>query len=396
MNAQTPVEIHLPFGLTDEQLNLGALCSEKRPVVLSVPADFDELLDESNGTFGEVFAIQRVLTLVRSRVPLCIRWAWQSIEALVGSAATHPLVAVLVSVEGAQHRSEGTVGEAELNRLLISARKSLAQYRLRTDFFSDRQIVLCADSRGHSYPPDLYEIDASLKSREDYEGLIQDILIGQLANISQTTASYRFSAALGLIVAELFENTHVHGRFDLAGGLLKPDAMRGLVFKRIKLDLPVSILIDGRSKMTTKVTECLEISVFDTGMGYFQSFTREPLGVATDIGIEWKVLHNCLERHHDPEIADVRASHRGMGLAEVLRALQQLHGRIEIRTGRLFAQRTFLPGELQAQMEKLSSPLARQRQPKPRMLDFDKKYVAIPTTHDPVVGTAVRVIVPLW
>jgi hypothetical protein len=41
-----------------------------------------------------------------------------------------------------------------------------------------------------------------------------------------------------------------------------------------------------------------------------------------------------------------------MGLYEVLRALQTLKGYIEIRTGRLFAQRTFFEGALQPQMKK--------------------------------------------
>ena len=130
-------------------------------------------------------------------------------------------------------------------------------------------------------------------------------------------------------------------------------------------------------------------------MGYLQSFTREPLTDQTDLAFEWKVFHNCLERHHDPELRDTRAAHRGMGLAEVLRALQQLEGRIEIRTGRLFAQRTFLPGELQAMMAPISSPWAHRRWPIPKMLDYQKKYVGVPTKHAPVVGTAARVIIPL-
>lgn len=395
MTVPQPIEVHLPFGLTDEQLNLRAICDAKPPVTLSVPSDFDKQLGDSKGTFGEVFAIQVALTMARSGVPLLIRWSADVVSALMGSAATQPLVAVLVSIEGASHQANGALADSELHKLLLAARKSLVRYRLQADFFSDRQIALCADSRGYSYPPDLYEADARLKSREDYEGLIQDVLVGQLANLSETAESYRFSSALGVIVAELFENTHIHGRFDLEGALLKPDAMRGLLLKRIKLDLPVTAMVDGRAKKATQVQECLEVSVFDTGMGYLQSFTREPLREETDLELEWKVFHNCLERHHDPELRDLRAAHRGMGLAEVLRALQQLEGRIEIRTGRLFAQRTFLPGELHALMAPFSSPWAHRRQPVPKMLDYQKKYVGVPTKHHPVVGTAVRVIIPL-
>lgn len=395
MTVPQSIEVDLPFGLTDVQLNLRAVCDGRSPVTLSVPSDFDQQLSDSTGTFGEVFAIQAILTLARSSVPLVIRWSSDVVAALMGAAATQPLVAVLVSIESAVHKVNGQLDDLEMQKLLLAARKSLVKYRLQADFFSDRQIALCADSRGYSYPPDLYESEARLKSREEYEGLIQDVLVGQLANLSDGAESYRFSSALGVIVAELFENTHVHGRFNLDGALLKPDAMRGLLLKRIKLDLPITAMVDGRTKMATRVQECLELSVFDTGVGYLQSFTHEPLTDETDLGLEWRVFHNCLERHHDPALRDTRAAHRGMGLAEVLRALQELEGRIEIRTGRLFAHRTFLPGEFHALMAPLSSPWAHRRQPVPKMLDFQKKYVGVPTKHHPVVGTAVRVIIPL-
>ncbi len=389
------IHVQLPFGLTDEQLNLRAICDEKTPVTLSVPSDFDKQLGDSKGTFGEVFAIQVALTLARLGVPLHIHWASDVAAALIESAATQPLVAVLISMEGASHQTDREPLASELHQNLQAARKSLGRYRLKADFFSDRQIALCADSRGYSYHPDLYEAEARLRSREDYEGLIQDVLVGQLANLSNVAESFRFSMALGVIVAEIFENTHIHGRFNLAGAMLKPDAMRGLMLKRIKFDLPVAAAEDGKIKPPTQVQQCLEVSVFDTGMGLFQSFTRDPLTDQTDLQLEWNVLHNCLKRHHFSGLKDTRATHRGMGLAEVLRALQELRGRIEIRTGRLFAQRTFLPGELQAMMTPLSSPLAHRRQPVPRMLDFQKKYVGVPTRHVPVVGTAIRVVIPL-
>jgi hypothetical protein len=395
MTISQPIEIQLPFGLTDERLNLRAICEAKSPVEISLPADFNEQLSSTRGSFGEVFAIQVLLTLARSGVPLLVHWNSGIARTLMEAAATNPLVAVLISIEGARHHVDKDISEDELGKSLTIARKSLMKYRLQADFFSDRQIALCTDSRGNSYPADLYEADARLKSRQDFEGLIQDVLVGQLGNLSDTTSSYRLSSMLGVIVAELFENTHVHGRFDLAGAMLKPNAMRGLLFKRIKLDLPVTALINGRTKATTQVKECLEVSVFDTGMGYLQSFTREQLTDQTDLAFEWKVFHNCLERHHDPELKDTRPVHRGMGLAEVLRALQQLEGRIEIRTGRLFAQRTFLPGELQAMMAPSSSPWAHLRWPVPKMLDYQKKFVGVPTRHDPVVGTAARVIIPL-
>jgi hypothetical protein len=83
-----------------------------------------------------------------------------------------------------------------------------------------------------------------------------------------------------------------------------------------------------------------------------------------------------------------------MGLYEVLRAIQSLKGRVEIRTGRLFAYRTFLDGQVQAQMQPMAT-MAHFAWPKPRLLDVEKKYVAVPSKQDALVGTSVRVVVPL-
>ena len=33
--------------------------------------------------------------------------------------------------------------------------------------------------------------------------------------------------------------------------------------------------------------------------------------------------------------------------------------------------------------------------PKPRLLDAEKKYVAVPSEHDALIGTSVRVVVPI-
>ena len=172
MTVPQPIEIQLPFGLTDERLNLRAICEAKIPVEITLPADLNEQLGETKGSFGEVFAIQVVLTLARSEVPLLVLWSSGVARALMGSAATNPLVAVLVFLEGARHQADGGISEAELQKSLVAARKSLVKYRLQADFFSDRQIALCADSRGYSYPPNLYEADARLKSREDPRCLI--------------------------------------------------------------------------------------------------------------------------------------------------------------------------------------------------------------------------------
>ena len=177
---------------------------------------------------------------------------------------------------------------------------------------------------------------------------------------------------------------------DLSGARFSINAMRGLMFKRIQLTVQ---LRGADNKLKEVAKDCLEISVFDTGLGYFRSFTRSE--ESRDIEFEWRVLHKCLERHFDEDIPEPRPAHRALGLAEVLRSLQTLAGRIEIRTGRTFGYRTFIDGQLQAQMHPPGSEWSRFAWPKPKLLDATKKVVAIPTAHEDIIGSAIRVVVPL-
>ena len=102
--------------------------------------------------------------------------------------------------------------------------------------------------------------------------------------------------------AELIENADVHGRFDLAGRLLARSAVRGVVFRRIVVQVAVDKPATGAPR--TRNVDCFEASVFDSGVGYYRSYTREPLMDSTDIRKEWMVLHKCLERHFYPELPD--------------------------------------------------------------------------------------------
>jgi len=106
-------------------------------------------------------------------------------------------------------------------------------------------------------------------------------------------------------------------------------------------------------------------------------------------------MHMCFSRHFDPEQVDHRQRQRGMGLYEVLRALQELKGSIEVRTGRIFAYRSFFEGELLPQMRPASGPWARISLPKPVLLDVQNRLMPRPTVNDTVVGAAVRIVVPL-
>ncbi|WP_295380821.1 hypothetical protein [uncultured Pseudacidovorax sp.] len=388
MATTAPLVIELPLDLTRDRGEDPASPPEGQACVFRIPENYVELAGQPDLP-SEVFLIQRLLTIARQDVVVGIEWSGRIAGRLQESASLYPLLAVVISLTGARHSIE-SLSQEQADALVSAARKSIARYRLTADLFSDSQIALCADNLGLSRPRDLYEAGSgTVARRENFETMMLDVISRLLGSSVESAVAFRNARALGVIVAELFENTHMHARFDLSGRPLGPNAMRGLVMKRIQLARPAG---SGGQPSTV---DCLEILIFDTGVGYYPSYTRQPVTVETNLTEEWKVLHNCLERHYYPELEDSRAAHKAMGLAEVLKLIQALQGRIEIRTGRLYAYRTFMSGDLQAQMEKRSSRFAHIAWPRPKMLDVAKRYIAIPSQHPTVVGSAVRVVVPL-
>lgn len=384
-------KIQIPMGLADIAPSQWKDAQEGR-VELEIPENYEQLFS-SAGSAGEVFVIQRLLSLARNNTPINIRWPSNLLAQMPTAASLHPLLAVAASLQGATHESLGIAADG-IKDFLVRARHQIFNYRLRGDFFTDIQILLCGDSRGHGRPVDLYDRSSNgLRSREDIETTVLGVLSPQLNSAEAASQKFALAGALAVIVAELFENTHLHGRLDLAKTPIGPDAMRGLVFKRINVTLPAHQR-SGRFVAAREVPG-LEVSIFDSGMGYFTSYTRRTLEASTDLDEEWKIMHMCFSRHFDPGQVDHRQRQRGMGLYEVLRALQELKGSIEVRTGRLFAYRSFFEGELLPQMQPSSGPWARISLPKPVLLDVQNRLMPRPTVNDRVVGAAVRIVVPL-
>lgn len=390
MPSSLPLPARLPIDLMSEAA-FGVRVESGVPFRLLVPDDYESLLAAAHGQ-SEVLGIQRLLTLARSGAPLRVNWQPGIAKKALASASIYPLLAVLLVIRGAEHWVVQADGQ-ESKLAVDSVRRAILRYRLAKDLFADSEIVICADNLGEGLPADLYDTSLRrLRSREDFETLVVDVLSAQRRGSIGNSSSYSSVGALGVIVAELFENTDTHAKLDLDGKPLMPDSIRGLMLKRVVIEVASD---KGAPKGSMpKQVECFEVSVFDSGLGYYPSYTRQSLEPTVALKDEWKVLHNCLERHYYPGLADGRAGHRAMGLYEVLRAIQSLKGRVEIRTGRLYAYRTFLDGQFQAQMQPMAA-MAHLAWPKPRLLDVEKRYVAVPSEHDALVGTSVRVVVPL-
>ena len=385
-----PHAISLPLDLMSDSA-LGGPADAGIRMEVRVPDDYETLMASARGQ-SEVLGIQRLLTLARRGTMLRVVWQPAIAKKAISSSSIFPLLGVLLLLQGAEHWVRQADGR-ESALAIDSARKAIFRHRLAKDLFSDSEFVVSADSLGESLPPDLYDTRSrKLRSRDDFETLVIDALSAQKQRSYSDAIAFASANALGVIVAELFENTEIHAKLDLSGKPLKPNSLRGVVLKRVSVELP-SLKGSPKGSPTRKV-DCFEVSVFDSGIGYYPSYMRQELGPQVSLTDEWKVLHNCLVRHYHPEMADRRAGHRAMGLYEVLRAIQSLKGRIEIRTGRLYAYRTFLDGQLQAQMEE-QGEFAHRAWPKPKLLDVEKRYAAVPSEQELLVGSSVRVIVPL-
>jgi hypothetical protein len=389
MSEDSPtLKVRLPEGLLTD-FSWATDIPEGRRVQLRVPADYSLLMD-SGPTASEVLAIQRLISLARAANVHTVweKAAWDTVSA---SPALYPLLSVLLVLSRVEHSLEAKDGHTPVD--ISAVREIVLNHRLAKSAAIASDVVLCLEGARTGVPADLYNPSTlQLHPREYFESMAVEELATNPPVGAAAQRVYEHASLLGTILAELIENSETHGRLGAESRPILDTGVRGLVFRRVKLVLAVPKPVKGQP--TTREVNCFEASIFDSGIGYFASYTRGPLTSQTDLKFEWQVLHNCLERHYHPDLSDSRPSHRGLGLYEVLRALQALKGRIEFRTGRLYAYRTFLDGELQAQMEP-KAQFAHFAWPKPRLLDVNKKYLALPTKQEKLVGASVRILVPL-
>lgn len=386
----------LPFDLQRDRYDINKYISGGK-ITITVGNDYLRASDWTN--LSETLCIQRLVSTANRAREVEVIWDNQVARQVFRSPAIFPLLAIVLCLDDTKHVD---MHQQELD--VTSARRAIYGYGLNADLFSDVQILLCADNRGHGRPSALYDSDTGrLIAREDFESMIDTLLSTHTGyGVSDSKAVF-FVQAIGTIVAELFENTEIHGRLGLDGKPTAKNGLRGIIFKRIKVqheggsiktldDSAQQLPGSGRKKLIE--SEALEISVFDSGMGFYSSYTRHPASSDVPLVKEWDTVHRCLERHYDQNDPNLRHSHRAMGLYEVLRALQFVNGILEVRSGRTFGYRTFLPGEFKFQLEPRTSS-TRPNMPKPVLLDKTRKFVTVPTEHELLDGAAVRVVIPL-
>ncbi|MEZ6039633.1 MAG: hypothetical protein R3C20_03955 [Planctomycetaceae bacterium] len=196
---------------------------------------------------------------------------------------------------------------------------------------------------------------------------------------------------LGLILYELIKNTHDWGRTGVDNVPLRP-SVRGILFTRLNVNLEGAIAsAGGNPALESYVTSLgqrsrdnyvrfLELSVFDSGPGLASRWLSKPLTDDVTAEEELAACFSCLSKHKTSS----RASNRGLGLYDVMHTLDELHGFMRLRTGRLALFRDFVSSPLQAD-EQMNGPT---------LFDWHSAST-VPTRIPQTTGTLFTMVIPL-
>ncbi|RYH65949.1 MAG: hypothetical protein EON54_05420 [Alcaligenaceae bacterium] len=336
---------------------------------------------------SDAFVIQRFLSAIAQASSANLVWHESAINAISASPGTVPLLCSAIMLDNVSHQLEGGGAPMSASRR-TSLRKRVEKHRLAPNWFDSADSIVCADYISKGWHKDIYASPGILKDRNALESLLSILIDAKIDGLEDADLLRKWKDSLAAVIYELFENTHIHGRFDYDGNAIVKDVMRVLLIRRI------SVTTGGNQKKTKneKLVSALEISVLDSGVGFFGSRHARRIQPSDNLEVEWQNLKECLEVHVDePATTD---SHRGIGLYEVLRALHFLKGSLQVRSGRVFGYRSFFSNDLSIQMEPKTSN-ERPGMPKVRLFDFNDPYRPTPTRNTEVRGVVARTLVPL-
>ena len=334
---------------------------------------------------SDVFIIQKLLFKLSFIKNIEINWQVEKNNEVLNSPNSFPIVACLLMHKKVKHNFP-----KKINFEIQQIREKIHSNRIKFDWFTQPKMIICADHYGLGHPPDLYDSinSINIKSREHFEQIIFPYVERHLANNQDLKSAFKWRASLAAVVYEIFENTDLHGKTGFNNEALNT-SIRGIIFREIEYKPYQSV------KNNLKHKKSLEISIFDSGLGYFEKSQNKKIDVNLSINDELKILENCLSMHlEDNHKFSAAQGLHGIGLYEVLRALKFLQGSFEIRTGRLHAYRSFMPDDLALQMEKNDS-ISKPNMPKAKLLDMQNIYLIKPTEHPKTIGASIKITVPI-
>ncbi|MBK7838898.1 MAG: hypothetical protein IPJ49_14710 [Candidatus Obscuribacter sp.] len=204
--------------------------------------------------------------------------------------------------------------------------------------------VLCVDHLGIGYPEVFYSPRASespkLRDRAEFQYVARQIINRLVSDRLAGDLSPEIIAAFGGMLFEIFVNTDEHGRRDLDRQRLM-HSIRGVHAKFHSVNTEDLIKIaDGYAPLSGffkslspdplfKKVNFLELSIFDSGIGFASSRTRVP---TEDLGLskELEAISDCFYKGSTSK----KNAGYGLGLPRVLKFLRSVGGFLRLRTGR--------------------------------------------------------------
>lgn len=188
---------------------------------------------------------------------------------------------------------------------------------------------------------------AHVRGESDFVDLAGDLIIAALGDIRKHDLEFKDVEAVGVMLRELFANTHYHARTDATGHPYRR-SVRGTHFaqhwlnesEKVSGGFPpleeylASVIARPRRGANAKL---LEISVFDSGPGYAARAAGQAIDDDVPLEREYELVRNCLLRN----VSTRKQDGAGIGLPRMLSRLKGRGGFIRLRTGRLSLFRSF-------------------------------------------------------
>jgi len=213
--------------------------------------------------------------------------------------------------------------------------------------------LLCADHTTKRALTPLYNISPNgaghVKGEADFIALADAMLDRTLGQARRGDLTEEDSEAIGVMLRELFSNTHEHARVDERG---KPyrRSVRTIHFARHGLDddspdeiagefTPLGEYLktmqDERRQAARK--QFVELSIFDSGPGYAARLLGKAASEDLAMKHEYAAVMRCFMRN----VSTRERPGGGVGLTRILQRLKAHRGFLRLRTGRLSLYKDF-------------------------------------------------------
>lgn len=181
---------------------------------------------------GDVFVVQRFLTFLRKFNRPKLIWSESAINALKRAPGAVLLLSSAILLDDVIHETEASVEIKPSVR--VSLRDLVSSNKLSPKWFDLSDSIVCADYISRGWHPNFYSAPGLLKNRDEIEKLFNPIIGANIEGMKDADLLKKWKDSLVSVVYELFENTHIHARYDYDNATIKKDVIRAVTIRNIE------------------------------------------------------------------------------------------------------------------------------------------------------------------